>query len=303
MGVDAGALIAELEPTVERLLERHLAAAKEWFPHELVPWSRARDYVAGEAWEPREVALDEAVRSSLLVNLLTEDNLPYYTSAITERFGNDGAWGTWVRRWTAEEGRHSIVLRDYVTVTRALDPVALERARMAQVECGQVPRPDGAQRPLIYVALQELATRVAHYNTGKRLDDPAGREIMKRVAADENRHYLFYRDLADAAFQIDPSGMLLAVEHEVRTFEMPGTGILNFSQHAKAIARAGIYDFGIHYEQILLPVVLRHWNLEALNGLMPEAERARDSVLHRIERIAQAGRRSAARRKTAAVPG
>lgn len=299
--MDAAALIAELEPTVEGSLERHLASAKEWFPHELVPWSRARDYVAGEAWDAREVQLDGAVRSSLLVNLLTEDNLPYYTSTITSLYGNGGAWGVWVRRWTAEEGRHSIVLRDYVTVTRALDPVALERARMAQVECGQVPRPVGPQNGLVYVALQELATRVAHHNTGKLLDDPAGREIMKRVAADENRHYLFYRDLADAAFQIDPSGMLLAVEHEVRTFEMPGTGILDFSRHAKAIARAGIYDFRIHYEQILLPVVLRHWNLEALTGLTPEAERARESVLERIERVAQVGRRTVARRETAAV--
>ena len=163
----AANLIIELEPTVERLLERHLAGAKEWFPHELVPWSRARDFVAGDGWDPRDVELDPAVRSALLVNLLTEDNLPYYTSTITSLYGNDGAWGAWVRRWTAEEGRHSIVLRDYVTVTRALDPVELERARMAQVECGEVPRPRGPQHGLVYVALQELATRVAHHNTGQ----------------------------------------------------------------------------------------------------------------------------------------
>jgi acyl-[acyl-carrier-protein] desaturase len=234
------------------------------------------------------------------VNLLTEDNLPYYTNTLMSLYGDAGAWGVWVRRWTAEEGRHSIVLRDYATVTRALDAVALERARMAQVECGQVPRPSSLLHGLVYVALQELATRVAHYNTGKQLDDPAGREIMKRVAADENRHYLFYRGLADAAFELDPSGMVLAVEHEVRTFEMPGTGIVDFSHHAKAIARAGIYNFEIHHDQILVPVVLRHWNLEGLTGLSAEAERARDSVLERIERIARAGRRGAARREIAA---
>ena len=297
--MDADALITELEPTVERLLDRHLARAKEWFPHELVPWSRGRDYRAGESCE---VDLDAGVRSALLVNLLTEDNLPYYTSTLTSLYGNAGVWGVWVRRWTAEEGRHSIVLRDYVTVTRTLDPVALERARVAQVECGQIPRPASVLHGLVYVALQELATRVAHYNTGKLLDDPAGREIMKRVAADENHHYLFYRGLADAAFDIDPSGMVLALENEVRTFEMPGTGIVDFSQHAKAIARAGIYDFQIHHDQILVPVVLRHWNLEALTGLSAEAERARDSVLARIERIGQAGRRAAARRETVAIP-
>jgi acyl-[acyl-carrier protein] desaturase len=122
---------------------------------------------------------------------------------------------------------------------------------------------------------------------------------MKRVAADENRHYLFYRAVADAAFEIDPSGMVRAVEQEVRTFEMPGTGIVDFARHAKAIARAGIYNFGIHYEQILVPVVLRHWNLEALERLTPDAERARQSVLEYIERVGNAGRRAADRRETA----
>jgi acyl-[acyl-carrier-protein] desaturase len=253
--------------------------------------------VAGERWDPDEVRLDPAVRSSLLVNLLTEDNLPYYTSTISALYGDDSAWGVWVRRWTAEEGRHSIVLRDYVTVTRSLDPVVLERARMAQVECGQVPRPSAPQNGLVYVALQELATRVAHHNTGKLLDDPAGLDVMRRVASDENRHYLFYRALADAAFLIDPSAMVIALDEEVRGFEMPGTGIVDFTQHARAIARAGIYDFQVHYEQILLPVVIRHWDVAALEGLSPEAELARESVLAHVERVAQAGRRTAARRE------
>src|SRR3954465_15586162 len=230
--MDDTALIAELEPTVERLLERHLAGAKEWFPHEFVPWSRGRDFVAGESWDPREVDLDPAVRSALLVNLLTEDNLPYYTSTITSLYGNVGPWGVWVRRWTAEEGRHSIVLRDYLTVTRMLDPVALERARMLQVEGGEVPMVDLVTDGIVYVTLQELATRIAHHNTGKLLTDKAGYEVMKRVAADENRHPLFYRDLGTAALELDPSGMVLAMERQVREFEMPGTGIPDFETHA-----------------------------------------------------------------------
>src|SRR5690242_8544006 len=290
------AYLAELEPVVEQLLERHLAGAKEWFPHELVPWSRGRDFERGETWDDSEAELHPAVRSSLLVNLLTEDNLPYYTTTLTALYGNDGAWGTWLRRWTAEEGRHSIVLRDYLTVTRLLDPIALERARMAQVECGQVPQPVHPRSGLVYVALQELATRVAHHNTGKLLDDTAGYEVMKRVASDENRHYLFYRDLATAAFELDPSGMVLALEHEVRNFEMPGTGIIDFQQHALAIARVGIYDLQVHHQQILAPVVLRHWNLEGLQGLTPDAERARDATLKYIERVGTVGRRMAERR-------
>jgi acyl-[acyl-carrier-protein] desaturase len=299
--VDAPSLLLELEPVAGELLDRHLATAKEWFPHDLVPWSRGRDFVDGEAWDPAEVELEPAVRSSLFVNLLTEDNLPYYFRTIEALFGRDSAWGTWVRRWTAEEGRHSIVLRDYLTVTRALDPVALERARMAQVQCGVVPEPDTPHDGLVHVALQELATRIAHHNTGKLLDDRAGYEVMKKVASDENRHHLFYRDLVSAAIEVDPSGMVVAIERQVREFEMPGTGIVDFTEHAKAIARAGIYDFAVHHDQILVPVVLRQWGVEALEGLTPDAEAARSALVTRVERIGKAGRRFASRRDETAA--
>jgi acyl-[acyl-carrier-protein] desaturase len=214
-------------------------------------------------------------------------------------FGRDSAWGEWSRRWTAEEGRHSIVIRDYLTVTRAIDPVALERARMAQVSCGQVPEPGTPHDGLVYVSLQELATRIAHHNTGKVVDDPVGYEIMKRVAADENRHHLFYRDVTTEALALDPSGMVIAVERQVREFEMPGTGIVDFDVHARAIARAGIYDFEAHHAQILVPVVLRHWGIESLTGLNDEAEHARDALLKRIDRIGKAAQRLSRRRAEA----
>ncbi|HEY9556626.1 MAG TPA: acyl-ACP desaturase [Acidimicrobiales bacterium] len=290
------AFLAELEPTAERLLDRHLTSAKEWFPHDLVPWSRGRDFEDDYEWSPDEVSLSDEVRSSLFVNLLTEDNLPYYFRTIEAMFGRDSAWGAWSRRWTAEEGRHSIVIRDYLTVTRAIDPVHLERARMAQVECGQVPEPETPHDGFAYVALQELATRIAHHNTGKLLDDKAGYEVMKKVASDENRHHLFYRDMVTAALEIDPSEMVRAIERQVRTFEMPGTGIIGFDAHAKAIAKAGIYDFAAHHDQILVPVVLRNWGIEKLEGLDAEAEKARAALVKRIERIGKAGRRFAARR-------
>ena len=297
--MENAALVTELEPVAARLLERHLETSKEWFPHELVPWSRGRDFAPDEEWDPNEVTLDPAVRSSLFVNLLTEDNLPYYFRTIEATFGRDSAWGTWVRRWTAEEGRHSIVIRDYLTVTRMLDPVALERARMHQVEGGAVPEPEFVTDAIVYVALQELATRIAHHNTGKHLTDKAGYEVMKRVAADENRHHLFYRDLGTAALQVDPSGMVCAMERQVRDFEMPGTGIVDFEAHAMAIAKIGIYDFTAHHDSVLVPVILRNWDVENLEGLTPEAEQARARMLKRMERIARAGRRFSSRRDEA----
>lgn len=42
--MDQSALLAELEPVAAGLLNKHLASSKEWFPHELVPWSRGTDF-------------------------------------------------------------------------------------------------------------------------------------------------------------------------------------------------------------------------------------------------------------------
>ncbi|MFZ4515760.1 MAG: acyl-ACP desaturase [Acidimicrobiia bacterium] len=288
--MDDSHLIAELEPIAAEQIQRHLSTTKEWFPHAMVPWSRGRDFVEDETWDPTECPLPDAVRSALFVNLLTEDNLPYYYRTISEHFGRVDSWGEWSRRWTAEEQRHAIVIRDYLTVTRAIDPVALERARMTQVSGGQVPEPTYAIEVLAYVALQELATRISHRNTGKMLEDPVGFQIMSRVAADENLHHLFYRDLVTAALAIDASTTVIAIDNMVRDFQMPGVGIPGFSEHAKAIAQAGIYNFSIHYEQILAPIVLRQWRLADLVGLSGEAEAARERTiahLAKMERIAQ----------------
>src|SRR5215207_6848790 len=183
-------VLRELEPIAGSLLDRHLAATREWFPHELVPYGRGRDPQPGVAWCPDDAdlagfTLPEAVRSALYINLLTEDNLPYYFRDVERMFGADGAYGTWVRRWTAEEGRHSMVIYGYLMVTRAIDPIALERSRMCQVSSGVSPDPASAFHAFVYLAMQELATRIAHRNTGNLLGDSVGYDVMMRVAVDE----------------------------------------------------------------------------------------------------------------------
>jgi acyl-[acyl-carrier-protein] desaturase len=299
--IDNAAVLQELAPTARTLVERHLSNAKEWFPHEMVPWSRGRDFEPEEVWTPDQAPMDEAVRSSLFVNILTEDNLPHYFRTIDGLFGEDDPWGAWTRRWTAEEGRHAIVIRDYLTVNRMVDPVALERGRMKQLEGGHVPQPDTVADGLVYVSLQELATRISHGNTGRLLSDNAGRKIMARVAGDEFLHHVFYRDLTKALLELDPSMTMLAIDRNVRGFAMPGLGIPGFAGHARAIAAAGIYDFAAHHDHILQPVVLAAdgWNIEALEGLSPEAELARERCIKHIHKVGRAGRRVAERRKAA----
>ncbi|MEY3112107.1 MAG: hypothetical protein RIT23_1238 [Actinomycetota bacterium] len=301
--MEVAQILAEIEPVAGRLLERHMGVAKEWFPHEMVPYDRGKNFESGAQWSPGDadfgdagIEIDEPVRDALFLNLLTEDNLPYYFRDIDRLFGSDSSYGEWARNWTAEEGRHSIVMRDYMTVSRAVDPVALERARMIQVRGGQVPDPGDAIEALAYVSMQELATRISHRNTGKLMKDEIGTAIMSRVGNDENLHYLFYRDLTSAALEVDPSTTVIGIERAVRNFEMPGTGIPDYERMAREVARAGIYDLLIHHDQILEPVVLRHWKVTELTGLSPEAEQAREALIKRIERTAKVGKRLAAGR-------
>ncbi len=299
--VQPASLREALDDDVQRLLGRHLSVAKEWFPHELVPWERGRRFEPGAEYQADGEPLPAGVASALYVNLLTEDNLPHYFHAIVEVFGPASAWGEWARRWTAEEQRHSIVLRDWLCVTRQVDMVALERARMHQVSRGFRPgtRAGSVADGIVYLTLQELATRIAHWNTG-RLLEPEGFAMLKRVAADENLHFLFYRDLVTAALEVDPSRTVEAIDRQVRAFEMPGAEIDGFSAHAAAIAAAGIYDFRVHYEQVLAPVVMGHWALGALEGLDAEAEQARDRLFRWVARLQRVAERMASQAAPAA---
>ncbi len=288
-------LLAELEPVAERLLNRHLETAEDWYPHEIVPWHRAQQ-LQSEGFVYGEEALPQGVRSALLVNLLTEDNLPWYTRTISRMFGGDSAWGAWAQRWTAEEGRHAIAMRDYITVSGLVDPKVLEDGRMAQVSAAIVPEPQTAADGMCYVAIQELATRLSHRNTGTMLNDPAGYDVMMRLSADENRHHLFYRDLVSKFIELDPSTAVQALTRQVTSLSMPGVGIPGFVEHAKQIAKIGIYDFAIHHEKIIVPLVFRHWAIDKISGLNSAAEQAREELMKNIERIGRVARRQIERR-------
>ncbi len=276
MGIayDPLSLLIELEPEAARLLDRHLGMAREWFPHDYIPYRLGRDFDK-EPWTPDQPRLDGVARVAFELNLLTEDNLPSYHRLIHGMFGaGDGAWINWVARWTAEEGRHAIVLRDYLTVTRNLDPVALERGRMQQLQTGYDRESIDPLRGLAYVTFQEVATRIAHRNTGRYSKDPVADRIMGRIAADENLHAVFYRDILSAAFELVPSAATEAVVAEVLAFDMPGTAIPGYLRKAALMARAGIYDLRLHHDEVLMPI-LRHWRIFEREGLTPSAEAAR----------------------------
>jgi acyl-[acyl-carrier-protein] desaturase len=291
---DERALLLELEPEAGRLHDRHVKVAQEWFPHDFIPYRLGRDFDK-EPWTPDQPRLTGVARTAFEVNLLTEDNLPSYHRLIHGMFGSgDGAWINWIGRWTAEEGRHAIVLRDYLTVTRNIDPISLERGRMAQLQRGYDLERHDPLHGLAYVAFQELATRISHRNAGRYSDDPVADRIMIRIAADENLHAVFYRDIMTAALEVEPSAAVQAIVDEVIGFQMPGAGIAGFLRKAALMAKAGIYDLRSHRDDVLLPI-LRHWRIFELSGLDAAAEHARRRLADHLDALEVSARRFEAR--------
>lgn len=134
-------LLDSLADEVEINLRRHIEVADGWQPHEQVPWSDGRNFafLGGTDWSPEQSELSETARLALTVSVLVADNLPSYHRELGKHL-RIGPWWRWVGRWTAEENRHEIMIRNYLMLTRAVDPIALERARMQHMT-------DGFNRP------------------------------------------------------------------------------------------------------------------------------------------------------------
>jgi acyl-[acyl-carrier-protein] desaturase len=214
----------------------------------------------------------------MILNLLTEDNLPSYHHEIAVLFGRDGAWGTWVHRWTAEEGRHGAAIRDYLLATRAVDPIALERARMVHMSAGyHSPNSDGAVNSIAYVSFQELATRISHRNTGSYSGEPLCDALLQKIATDENLHMIFYRNLLNAALDLAPDQTMVAILDVVKNFQMPGASVENYTRKSVQIALAGIYNLRIHRDEVLVPV-LRNVKAFERTGFGPAGEAAREEL-------------------------
>ncbi|WP_074330464.1 acyl-ACP desaturase [Mycobacteroides abscessus] len=280
-------LLYELEPVVEENVHRHLGVTKDWNPHDYVPWSEGKNYEAlgGQDWDPEQSKLSEVAKIAMITNLLTEDNLPSYHREIAMNFTMDGPWGTWVNRWTAEENRHGIAIRDYLVVTRSVDPVELEKLRIAQMTSGFSPGQNRQNIPfseslfdsVVYVTFQELATRVSHRNTGKACAEPVADELLKRISTDENLHMIFYRNMVSAGLEIAPNQAVKAVHKVLDNFTMPGYTIPGFRRNAVTIATGGVYDPHSHLDEVVMPV-LRKWRIFERDDITGEGEWYREDL-------------------------
>lgn len=292
-------LVKSVDSTMESLMAEHVDRREHWYYHDFIEWEKGESF-KNKPWDESESTLSPEVRTAFVLNLLTEDNLPYYTSLFGKYFDDDSIMKRWSRLWTAEEGQHAIAMRAYLMTSRNCDPRALEDDRMATVVGGWDPGFETVVDMFCYTSAQELATRISHRNTGVQTGCEVAHTLMTKIARDENYHFLFYRGATTEMLAQAPNIVIPALNRVLQNFDMPGTKIPGFGRRALQMARVGIYNQRIHAENIVEPL-LRFWKIEDITDLSPEAEQARDEIMQIIPMLIKGAEKFEARQARQAL--
>jgi acyl-[acyl-carrier-protein] desaturase len=287
-------VLTHLEPKVKELMASHIEKRKLWFSSDFLPADEKMNddkmLVAGNLKE-RSEGLSDAVRVALALNLITEEGLPHFHRLISHHLGSDTFWAKWTNMWTAEEDRHGNVIRDYVRDSRIFNFREVELIQFYYQQAGF--NPDWNNDPykvFVYTTLQERATQISHKNTGRSAseEEPLLSGILNSVAADEAKHYTFYRNVFKEILDLDPEQALKSAAAIMPAIEMPGNSVENFKEMADIIRRKGIY--GPWEYKSIVEEAIKFWNIEVIAGLSDIASKAQEAILaipDRLKKIAE----------------
>lgn len=286
-------ILLAIDSVIRVILDDHIRKQKLWMPTELLP----------ERFETQK--LPPELIAMLVLNLLTEDGLPYFFGLLVHHLGAEHAIWDWSRVWTAEEDRHGRAIQNYLdqTLTRR-EIIAVERMQYAYLEQGFWPEWGLDPIKLIaYVVLQEQATKVSHLGIAKAAKDydPTLNTLMKKIAAEESKHHNVYLAMFKAALDQDPSHALSALQSVIRKFGMPGRGIPGFAILSEVQARCNV--FGPSQFADIVTEVVAKLKLENITRLTTEGERARDSIIASQATLRRLAERPRGEKRSFTLPG
>lgn len=240
----ANALTAELEPVVAENLRRHLDTEEIWFAHDYVPWDQGENFafLGGRDWEPSDVTLPKHVTDALEILLITKDNLAGYHRELVEHFILDEQWGRFLGRWTAEEHLHAVALRNYLVVTREIDPSANEDVRVEHVMKGYRAHTYTQIETLVFMAFFEHEHAMFCRNLEDRIDEPVLKRMMGKIAKDEERHTVIFANLVAHCLTYDRAETVAAIARRAAVLEGVGADIDAYQDKVAVVAEAGIFD-------------------------------------------------------------
>ncbi|MBD0862039.1 acyl-ACP desaturase [Gordonia sp. zg691] len=279
-------LIIALEKALPEIAEEHNAAASPWNPHDWVPWDDGRNFafLGGDDFDPSQATLSDEARAGLLALLLTKDNLPSYHRVLAKHFPAFSDWRQLVGVWTAEDNRHAIVLRDYLVVRRAIDPVDAEERRRIHVTKGYRQTTEQVE---VLGPLDVLALMAVHENQCvqfiKRLSAVAGDdvlvEILSKISADDQQQASTFGAFLNAGIIADQDATVVAIDAAlaVGRAEAIGHDVDDFDAERALIADYENEETWAAIAATLADAV----KLDSIAGLGEEAEAARQRILAR----------------------
>ena len=117
----------------------------------------------------------------------------------------DDKWGRWIGRWTAEEHLHAVALRNYLVVTREIDPAANEDVpRRARDEGLPRRHLHARSSALVFMAFFEREHAVFCRNLEAQITEPVLKSLIGRIARDEERHEEFFANLVAHCLDLQP---------------------------------------------------------------------------------------------------
>ncbi len=300
-------VMLSLESSIDSFVDTFLIKPEKiWQPTDFLPNSQKETFIE-EVKEIREISkeLDDDFWVVLVGDTITEEALPTYESWLLDIEGvtqqPDNGWAKWLRAWTAEENRHGDVLNKYLYLSGRVNMREVEITTQHLIADGfDIGTATDPYKNFIYTSFQELATYISHNNVAKiarKKGHKALAKMSKIIAGDEMRHHIAYTEFVKEIFKIDPSEMMLAFQHMMKhKIVMPAMHLREsfqtkgslFDQFSVVAQRTGVYT-GFDYVDILKKLS-NAWEIDKINGLTEEAEKARDWLMKlpiRMQRITE----------------
>ncbi|MGV9798456.1 acyl-ACP desaturase [Mycobacterium sp. NPDC003449] len=240
----ADALTLELEPVVTAELRRHLDSEVLWYAHDYVPFDLGENFafLGGKDWDPSQVTLPKNVTDACEILLITKDNLGGYHRELVEHFILEEKWGRFLGRWTAEEHLHAVALRNYLVVTREIDPSANEDVRVEHVMKGYRAGTYSQIETLVFMAFFERSHAVFCRNLQAQLEEPVLGALIGRIAVDEERHEEFFANLVSHLLETHREETVGAIAARAAELDVIGADIDAYRDKVALVAESGIFD-------------------------------------------------------------
>jgi acyl-[acyl-carrier-protein] desaturase len=299
-----------LEKDIDSFVENYLIPVEKiWQPSDMLPDSQNENFFE-EVKELREIAKDMPYDFWVVLvgDTITEEALPTYESWLMDVEGinqvdNGGnGWSHWIRHWTGEENRHGDLLNKYLYLSGRINMREVEMTTQHLINDGvDIGTGRDPYKNFVYTSFQELATYISHNRVAqmaKKYGDNKLSKMCKLIAGDEMRHHLAYSEFVNRIFEVDPSEMMLAFHYMMKQkIVMPAHFLREsgqkigaaFEQFSDSAQRIGVYTAQDYVD--ILQKLIEKWQIDKINGLTAEAEKARDFLMRLPERMTRISER------------